>query len=518
MPPLSSGLSRHDPSFCLPPLQKSPDSRSIIGHVSLGSMRHTVVISDIHLCEVEPSTGEWMRYRQRPCLPDAEIGRMLDALCERIVPDFMTLVLDGDIFDFDAPRVVEGVSQFHDLPRTAEHSVPAMAAILDDHPLFVEALARVLSRGHEIVFVSGNHDAALTLPEVRTLITARLINIALTYTPPLDLRHTLQVRILFRAWFHLTAEGILVEHGHLYDPYCAFRYPMEPYLNHGREIAPTIGSIGTRVLVARLGYFNPHVDRSFNLTKAGYLRHWVRYYLFTHHSVLSLWLTGLWSIVRRIVRAQQRPNRMRARSNIRACVCETGARLSAIARHARLLEPPADDPYGIARDLWADRVLVILSSLALGVLLASTQGLPWSVLWLVLPLVIFPVYNHFAPKPRLAESWERVTNVMHRLARVHRARAVVFGHTHHPFGAWSEGVFYGNSGSWSAAVSTETGELLVHERPLVWLRTNDDGEIDGGLYAWTNGMFEERAVRGVRPPEPIEVFVSPDQTTSALTD
>ena len=484
-------------------------------------MRHTVVISDIHLCEVEPGTGEWMRYRQRPCLPDAEIGKMLDALGARIAPEPMTLVLDGDIFDFDAPRVIRGSSQFHDLPRNAEHSVPAMAAILDDHPIFVESLARVLSRGHEIVFISGNHDAALTLPDVRDLLVARLTDTALAHTPlphlPQLLR-TLRTRIHFRAWFHLTPERILIEHGHLYDPYCAFRYPMEPYLDDGREIVPTIGSIGTRVLVARLGYFNPHVDRSFNLTKAGYARHWLRYYLFSHRSILSVWLTGLFSIMRRIVRAQQRPRRDRARRNIGACVRETGAKLLATARHARLLVPPADNPFGIARDLWADRIFVLTIGLVLGVLLLVTQGFPWNILGLLLPLALFRAYDHFAPKPRLAESWERVTSVMHRLARVHRARAVIFGHTHHPFGTWNDGIFYGNSGSWSAAVSTEHGELLVNERPLVWLKTNEDGDIDGGLYAWTNDTFEERAVRGVRPPERIEVFVPSNHTASTLTD
>lgn len=459
-------------------------------------MHHTVVISDIHLCEVEPGAGAWMRYRQRPCLPDAEIGRMLDALCQKLGADRMTLILNGDIFDFDAPRVIGGVSEFHDLPRTAEHTVPAMAAILDDHPLFVSALGRILRRGHDIVFISGNHDAALTLPEVRSLIAARLVDAVLDGNPPsIRARANIVARIHFRAWFHLTPDRILVEHGHLYDPYCAFRYPMLPYLDGAREIAPTIGSIGTRVLVARLGYFNPHVDRSFNMTKLGYARHWVRYYLFTRRSIVWMWIFGMTCLMSRIVRARQRACRERARSNIIECVRETGARLCATARHARLLQPPADDVYGIARDLWFDRVLVIVSTLVLSVFFCVKQGLPWGLPWLLLPLAVFPLYNRFAPKPRLTESWERVTEVMHRIAHVHRARAVILGHTHHPFGKWNDGVFYGNSGSWSAAVSTEHGELLVNERPLIWLTTDDAGNVSGGLYAWTRGVFEERATQ-----------------------
>lgn len=460
-----------------------------------------------------------MRYRQRHCLPDGDIGQMLDALCKRLGDDSLTLILGGDIFDFDAPRVIEGVSHFHDLPRTAEHAVPAMAAILDDHPLFVDALARVLRQGHEIVFISGNHDAVLTLPDVRSLIKARLADAALATTHASLFAHrNTRARIQFRAWFHLTPDRILVEHGHLYDPYCAFRYPMTPYLDGGREIVPTIGSIGTRLLVARLGYFNPHVDRSFNMTKAGYAWHWVRYYLFTRRSIAAVWIYGITCIMTRIVRAKQRPHRARARKNLVACVRETGARLLATARHARLLEPPADSPFGIARDLWVDRVFVTLSSLVLGIALGLKQGLPWGLLGLLLPIVVFPLYNRFAPRPRLAESWERVTNVMHRLARVHRVRAVVFGHTHNPFGEWSGGIFYGNSGSWSAAVSTESGELLVDERPLVWLTTNDAGEIGGGLFAWTRGTFEERAVRGSYEGERVQVMVPTSEGGSVLTD
>src|SRR5690349_15922172 len=112
-------------------------------------MHHTVAISDIHLCELEPTAGLWMRYRQAPYSPDGEIAAMLDALRGEIRKgtggsgglhtqrDELTLVLNGDIFDLDAPRVIDNESVVHDLPRTAEHAVPAMEAILRDHPVFV---------------------------------------------------------------------------------------------------------------------------------------------------------------------------------------------------------------------------------------------------------------------------------------------------------------------------------------------------------------------------------------------
>ena len=73
-------------------------------------MRHSVAISDIHLSEVERTDGLWMRYRQAAFLPDGSIAEMLDALLTRVGDDELLVVLNGDVFDFDAPTVVGGES------------------------------------------------------------------------------------------------------------------------------------------------------------------------------------------------------------------------------------------------------------------------------------------------------------------------------------------------------------------------------------------------------------------------
>src|SRR5262245_56150924 len=140
-------------------------------------MLHTVVISDIHLSEAEPGDGLWMRYRQRRFSPDAEVAAMLSELrrLTALGGDELTLVLNGDIFDLDAPRVVGEESVFHDLPRTADNAIPALTAIFRDNPLFLEAVAGVLADGHTVVFVSGNHDVQLTLREVRQHVADCLV-------------------------------------------------------------------------------------------------------------------------------------------------------------------------------------------------------------------------------------------------------------------------------------------------------------------------------------------------------
>jgi hypothetical protein len=474
-------------------------------------MHHTVVISDIHLCEVEPGEGPWMRYRQRPFLPDDELARMLDALRASVRGHRLTLVLNGDVFDFDAPRVIGDESLFHDLPRLAEHAVPQMAAILDDHPVFVAALGRVLAEGHTVVFISGNHDVQLTLPEVRALLSARLIEAAVASSrlraDDTALRAQVRARVLFRAWFHMTGDGVLVEHGHLYDPYCSYRYPMAPYRSGRREIMPTMGSVGTRVLVARLGYFNPHVDSSIMMTKLGYLRHWARYYALSRRSISLIWAYGTARVLGTLVRTRERPCAARFRGNVFACARETGQPASSIARHARLFEPPADGRlWRIVRELWIDRLSVALLGLALGIVWMARAGWPWALLGALGPSLVF-VYERLVPKVPIEETWLRVGSVARRIAELHAARAVVFGHTHHAKGSWEDDIFFGNSGSWSAAFRDDAcAEPIFDERPLIWLTSDERGALFGGLWAWKDGTLQPRVVRE-RPDEQARLSV-----------
>jgi UDP-2,3-diacylglucosamine pyrophosphatase LpxH len=448
-------------------------------------MRHTVAISDIHLSEIERTDGLWMRYRQARYAPDRELMEMLDALCERVGGDELCLVLNGDVFDFDAPRVVDGESIFHDLPRDAGHAVPAIRAILDDHPDFVAALGRVLARGHEVVFVSGNHDVCMVIPEVRAVIADRLAEAA--GTP--DAR----ARVVFRAWFHLTPDGILLEHGHQYDGYCAHRYPMAPFAPDSSEIQPTMGSLTTRSMVSRMGYFNPHVDDSYMLGALGYLTHWARYYLFSRRSLVFAYAKGALHTVWQLVRRRFPGSRARRRENVIAAARETGAPLAHVARHARLFAPPAEDRLDtVLREFWLDRIALMgLCGLVAGAFLLLARG-PFLAGAAVAP-ALFITYQIASPKPTLDELWARVQRAAREVARVHKARAVVFGHTHRPDGSWEDGIFVGNTGNWSPAFKDVACTQPAHDgRPVVWLKSAGE-ELSGGLVLWRDGAFVEAA-------------------------
>ncbi|WP_437682752.1 hypothetical protein [Sorangium sp. So ce131] len=464
-----------------------------------------------------------MRYRQAPYSPDSELAAMLDALRDEMAQGTargggrheLTLVLNGDVFDFDAPRVIDQKSVFHDLPRSAEHAVPAMRAMLADHPVFVEALGRVVADGHTVVFISGNHDVQLTLPEVRTLVRATVVDAALAALGagrvdhgeaprPGRTREALEARVVFRAWFHKTPDGIVIEHGNQYDAYCSYRYPMIPFGRNPGEIQPTMGSLACRLLASRMGYFNPHVDSSFMLSAFGYLAHWARYYMFSRRSLVIAWALGALRTLVELVRRREPERRASRRACLAAAAQETGASLRAVARHARLFARPAEDRLGlVARELWLDRALFGL--LALAVTLVWVLLVPG---WLAPAALMAPaalvVYERLVPKLPLDATWQRVGRAARQVARAHRARAVVFGHTHTPEGTWEGGLFFGNTGSWSAAFEDVACTRPVFAaRPLVWLKSEagagSAARLSGGLVTWKSGRFERRTV-SVPPP------------------
>lgn len=455
-------------------------------------MRHTVVISDIHLCELERSNGLWMRYRQAAFSPDRELADMIAELRRQVRGETLTFVLNGDVFDFDAPRVIDQESVFHDLPRTEENAVTTMGAILDDHPIVVDALGRLLSEGHTVVFISGNHDVQLTLPAVRELLTERLIDAAATGSD--EDREALRARVAYRAWFHKTADGIVIEHGNQYDAFCSYRYPMAPFGRNAKEIQPTMGSLATRNLISRMGFFNPHVDSSFMLSTSGYVLHWVRYYLFSRRSLAMAWAKGAVRTLQTLVRVRDPGTKTRRRFNLATAAKETGQTLWRVARHARLAKGPAEDRLMLViRELWVDRAALLGAVLLIGVVWALVASGPLLAGIALAPL-LFLAYELFTPKTPLDATWRAVQRAARKVAAIHKASAVVFGHTHQPEGVWETNMFLGNTGSWSAAFKDlECTQPLHDARPVIWLKSEAEKALRGGLATWKNGRFTEQA-------------------------
>ncbi len=451
-------------------------------------MNHTIVISDVHLCESVPGDDVWMRYRQRRFSPDEDLGQLFELLGAEVRDGTLTVVFNGDVFDFDAPAVVDGRVDV-DGPSPAESAAAnVLERILREHPRFVNGLTDLMIQGHRVVFVSGNHDAHIGWPAVRERLAEHLVTSARTRGATRDVS-SLAAQIVFRAWFYRSPDAIHVEHGHQYDHYCSFRHPMEPFTPDGVRVQPTMGSLSFRHLVSRMGYFNPHVDSSFMLSARQYLTHWARYYARSPHSLATTWARGAVKVMRELL-GHRLPTDADgfARATERSAF-ETGAPTDALIEHASLFAPPVNEhAHRAMRELWLDRFAFAGAGLA-AVGVAAIAGVGPASIAALGSAAAIAAYETFLPKPTLDDTYVHTARCQREIARIHSARAVVLGHTHQAFARWDAGVFHGNCGTWSPAYHDAECTLpLTGGRPVIWLRT-ERGEMTGGLYHWRGGML-----------------------------
>ena len=147
------------------------------------SRLNTFVVSDMHLSEAhEPSDDRplWMAYKRREFFIDEEFASFLDHI-EHKADGPIELVLNGDIFDFDAvtavpseERHIEWLERARGLGSEEWKSQFKMKVIIDHHPRFFEALGAFIRRGHRAIFVVGNHDVELYWTSVQRMICEEL--------------------------------------------------------------------------------------------------------------------------------------------------------------------------------------------------------------------------------------------------------------------------------------------------------------------------------------------------------
>lgn len=135
-------------------------------------MRHILILSDLHLWQVTDHDDMWMRYRHRQFAPDAQLFALIERVYAQIGSAPLELVLNGDIFDFDVPPVVDGRATPAPSPRNGRAASARLAAILDDHELFIEALARVLSRGDRVLSINYNSSRSSWPALLRRLLSS----------------------------------------------------------------------------------------------------------------------------------------------------------------------------------------------------------------------------------------------------------------------------------------------------------------------------------------------------------
>lgn len=437
--------------------------------------QHYLVVSDLHLCDIEDHADGWKRHKSSAWVYDDDLDRMVAGFETRLAPgDHLTFVLNGDIFDFDlvtavpdpAPFTVRRIEHRYGLDATAAKSAWKLERILADHPRFVATLARLLDRGRDVVVTMGNHDRELWFPEVQAVLRAHVERACAPPDPACP-----PGRLVFEPWFFHVAGEIYVEHGHQYDFYSSYRYNLEPIVRRGGEdqIALSTGNLSNRYLLSNIGYFNPHAT-DFILGAFGYIRHWLRHYAFSRRMLILTWLIGSLRSLAALFGTRARLERdppKDYRRHLRAAADRYGLDLAtAEALYALRKEPITSRFYKIVRELWIDRVLLALLMTGGTIALALSGAALW--VKLIVPLLAFPLtwflYQWIAGNENALTVEHRAHLFALEIARLLPVRAVVFGHTHAPgVMPLAHGVAFANSGTWAPAWD---GEL----RPVPGLR------------------------------------------------
>lgn len=476
--------------------------------------RITVVVSDVHLSQTHPDDPQdplWMRYRRREFHPDEEFASLVDFLIAEKKGDAIEIAWNGDVFDFDAPWVKEGTSSFDEFPLTDEGCAAQVRRIIADHPVWFRATARLLLAGHRLVLLSGNHDIELYWPGVRRAIREELSHLA-------DLEATaqgvttkigaadLEERVRFRTWFHVTEDGIYLEHGSQYDMFNGVRHAMLPLTRDRSWIHPQMGKLAFKRTGSRMGYFNPYYEETFYMGLSGYLGHYYRFYARSHRHIIRTWFLGSVRTAAEIWRHRHREDWWaEARALAHA---ETGASHAALDATFALTARPAEDwMIPILRELWLDRLFIAVFIVSCALLAALFGGAKAGLITLGVLVVLFVFYEVLTPKPDIRTYDSAPPNVK-RLFQIHGVHAICMGHTHRPFSVWEQGLsaaprFFGNSGAWCPAFrDNECTERVLPARPLLLL-TGEGGQVTGGLHWWDGQRLspEPGAVRALSADE-----------------
>jgi UDP-2,3-diacylglucosamine pyrophosphatase LpxH len=446
-----------------------------------------LIVSDLHLCDVEEHPDGWKAYKSARYVADGDLDALLRRHASDVTAgDSLTLILNGDVVDFDLvtavpdppPWPVSLSERRRGLDPTPAKSVFKLGLVLRHHPVAVRALAAFLAAGHRVVVVMGNHDREFHFDEVQAAFREELRSRAREAGGSFD-----DSLLRFEPWFFLAPGELYVEHGNQYDPYSSFKHLLSPTLEwRGREmLALPMGNLSNRYLMSRMGYFNPHAT-DFILDIFQYLAHWWRHYALTRRSLVFNWLVGSLVVTWQLLRT--RSLRLLTARDIEAqreaVALRYGLDPGVVAELARLQKPPITTRFfRIVREFWIDRV--IMAGLMTGATIAlALVPIP---LWikLMVPLSSFPlayfVYERFAHGEGVFAVEKASIGVARAVARLLPVRLVSFGHTHKPrLIPLATGVSFVDSGTWAPIMTTTAGYRLAPGYRNYVVATFGDGE------------------------------------------
>lgn len=430
-----------------------------------------LVVSDLHLADIEDHPDGWKFYKASRFVADGEIDALVGRFMEQSpTGSRLTLILNGDVFDFDLvtavpddpPWPITPSERSRGLDATESKSVWKLERMLAQHPIFVDTMARFVAAGHTLVYVMGNHDREFHFAGVQSAFVEAIQRRIESVASEFDDR-----QIRFEPWFYLVEGEIYAEHGQQYDHYTSFRHLLAPTIFQRKQerIALPMGNLSNRLLMSKMGFFNPH-SGEFILNVFSYLVHWLKKYAFTRRSLAINWLWGSLVVMARLVRTRRwfRWHPSDLDDQLDRVAGRFGLERAVVKALYRLQRPPITSMfYRIVREFWLDRVL-IAAVMTIGTIILALSGAP---LWvkLMVPLTAFPliyfIYEYLARGEDIFTIEKRFPEVARAISHLVEVKVVVLGHTHVPrLIPLSKEVSFVDSGTWAPVTTRQNPEVL----------------------------------------------------------
>jgi UDP-2,3-diacylglucosamine pyrophosphatase LpxH len=189
-----------------------------------------LVLSDVHLGSDLNDSGPSV---PRSTLIDSDLAQLIAHYRKTSPPaDRWRLVLAGDFVDFvgmsidarDGDEIVTEptvAERGFGLGGAEDHARLKLRRAAARHPDVFAELAAFVSAGHAATFIVGNHDLEMYWDSVKDDFRALLVTGGAAH-------EEVAARVDFEPWFFHRAGLVYIEHGHLYDPFCAPPYLFAP--------------------------------------------------------------------------------------------------------------------------------------------------------------------------------------------------------------------------------------------------------------------------------------------------
>lgn len=474
--------------------------------IDFSRAENTIIVSDIHLADAEPphpSNPLWKRFKRPELFIDSHFRSFLLSIRASLknTSSPIELVLNGDTFDFDS--VMKLPEKMHltwlekkrGLNSEEQKSRFKIRTILNDHPIWVQAMRDFISEGHRVIFVFGNHDIELHWPSVQQELLDHLC-------ANLESRE----RIRFCEWFYISNRDTLIEHGNQYDAYSLCANPINPLIRKGSKVFVRIpfGNLAGKYMLNGMGLMNPHADSSFiKSTVWEYMIFYYRYIMKTQPLILFTWfwsatVTLIHSVSEGLLPAMTDP--LTVDSRIEGISARANATTRMIWGLRELHAHPAIfRPWEILKELWLDRafILILMLFVSFQFFSVATFFTRPSYLWFLVPLTaLMPVFIFYSRsvQSQVAATLSAAQRNARLAARITRVSRVVHGHTHLETHDWisgpNENIEYLNTGTWSPAFEDVECTRPYGKKCFAWLRPSRTGpgnEREAVLMEWNQG-------------------------------